>query len=150
MISRLLKVNSSLTEVKYYLKCCFISFPLTILNSIWAIIDESEVSILASGLKHSLSLTGLCMCLIQFILPFTNFLFKWNVTRGLIGDSGTSALSEALKVNSSLTDLSLQVCFLFLKWQCDSSPVYAFCEKQNWWSRSTLIIRVTERQFNYH
>ena len=65
-----------------------------------------------------------------------------------LGDSGTTSLSEALKVNSSLTQLNLRVSLLlsFINWLLFNHIPF----EQNWRIRRNIIIRSIESQLVTH
>ena len=67
-----------------------------------------------------------------------------------IGDSGTLSLSEALKVNSSLTFLDLWNVFMITN---DMNTIVIFLEfhdQPDWFIRSIIIVRRIEGQFIPH
>ena len=65
-----------------------------------------------------------------------------------IGESGATSLSEALKVNSSLTQLDLGVSLLLNMIYC--LLFKHFHLEQYWFIRSNIIIRSVESQFITH
>ena len=116
LLSKGLKVNSSLTKLVlwhqfFILKSCLFPF-LSIYNRI----GDIGVSSLSDSLKVNSSLTSLNLSnfyglhAMRLLSSFTKQLFFYLPNDGnKIGNPGASSLSEALKVNSSLTELGLHV-----------------------------------------
>ena len=85
---------------------------------------------------------------LRFNDALSAFEFVLHSNGNLIGESGASSLSSALRVNSSLTSLDLRM-------NLNSNYTICFCvflifDKQNWRIRSIFIVIGTGGQFISH